>query len=152
MQNPKKVENLKGHLSNEELEERERQEGAFRREKVEIRMPESLSNDITGQQVWAQTLNDADTFGIFDNLDSETLGSYCSIISRITSLRKKYISALNGHRKNADVLELSKELRLLEASQLNYAGKLGLTPESRVRLAQKLVPPENDPDDDLYGD
>ncbi|MBO5256876.1 MAG: P27 family phage terminase small subunit [Clostridia bacterium] len=152
MQNPKKVENLKGHLSNEELEERERQEGAFRREKVEIRMPESLSNDITGQQVWSQTLNDADTFGIFDNLDSETLGSYCSIVSRITSLRKKYLSALNGHRKNADVLELSKELRLLEASQLNYAGKLGLTPESRVRLAQKLVPPETDPDDDLYGD
>ena len=152
MQNPKKVENLKGHLSNEELEERERQEGAFRREKVEIRMPESLSNDITGQQVWSQTLNDADTFGIFDNLDSETLGSYCSIVSRITSLRKKYLSALNGHRKNADVLELSKELRLLEASQLNYAGKLGLTPESRVRLVQKLVPPETDPDDDLYGD
>ena len=151
MQNPKKVENLKGHLSNEELEERERQEGAFRREKVEIRMPESLSNDIIGQQIWAQTLNDADTFGIFDNLDSETLGSYCSIVSRITSLRKKYLSALNGHRKNADVLELSKELRLLEASQLNYAGKLGLTPESRVRLAQKLVPPETDPDDDLYG-
>lgn len=152
MQNPKKVENLRGHLSNEELEERERQEGAFRREKVEIRMPESLSNDIIGQQIWAQTLNDADTFGIFDDLDSETLGSYCSIVSRITSLRKKYISALNGHRKNADVLELSKELRLLEASQLNYAGKLGLTPESRVRLAQKLVPPETDPDDDLYGD
>lgn len=152
MQNPKKVENLKGHLSNEELEERERQEGAFRREKVEIRMPESLSNDIIAQRIWAQTLSDAETFGIFDNLDSETLGSYCSIGSRIETLRQKYKSALNGHRKNADVLELSKELRLLEALQLNYAGKLGLTPESRVRLAQKLVPPETDPDDDLYGD
>lgn len=152
MQNPKKAGNLKGHLSADELAERERQEEMFRRETVEIRMPESLSNDIIGQQVWAQTLNDAENFGIFDNLDSETLGSYCSIVSRITSLRKKYISALNGHRKNADVLELSKELRLLESSQLNYAGKLGLTPESRVRLAQKLVPPETDPDDDLYGD
>lgn len=152
MQNPKKAGNIQGHLSAEELEERARKENALRRENVEIRMPESLSNDIIGQQIWAQTLNDADTFGIFDNLDSETLGSYCSIVSRITSLRKKYISALNGHRKNADVLELSKELRLLEASQLNYAGKLGLTPESRVRLAQKLVPPETDPDDDLYGD
>lgn len=152
MQNPKKAGNIQGHLSAEELEERARKENALRRENVEIRMPESLSNDIIGQQIWAQTLNDADTFGIFDNLDSETLGSYCSIVSRITSLRKKYLSALNGHRKNADVLELSKELRLLEASQLNYAGKLGLTPESRVRLAQKLVPPETDPDDDLYGD
>lgn len=152
MQNPKKSGNIQGHLSAEELEERARKENALRRENVEIRMPESLSNDIIGQQIWAQTLSDADTFGIFDNLDSETLGSYCSIVSRITSLRKKYLSALNGHRKNADVLELSKELRLLEASQLNYAGKLGLTPESRVRLAQKLVPPETDPDDDLYGD
>lgn len=152
MQNPKKVQNLKGHLSAEELEERERQESALRRETVEIRMPESLSNDLIGQQIWNQTLSDAENFGIFDNLDAETLGTYCSVMSRITSLRKKYLSALNGHRKNADVLELSKELRLLEALQLNYAGKLGLTPESRLRLAQVLVPPEEDPDDDLYGD
>ena len=151
MQNPKKAQNIKGHLSAEELEERERQESALRRETVEIRMPESLSNDLIGQQIWNQTLFDAENFGIFDNLDAETLGTYCSVMSRITSLRKKYLSALNGHRKNADVLELSKELRLLEALQLNYAGKLGLTPESRVRLAQVLVPPGEDPDDDLYG-
>lgn len=151
MQNPKKAENITGHLSEAELEERSRKESVFRREEVEIRLPESLSNDIIGQQIWNQTLNDAVNFGIFDNLDSETLGTYCSVMSRITSLRKKYLSALNGHRKNSDVLDISKELRLLEALQLNFAGKLGLTPESRVRLAQKIVPPEDDPDDDLYG-
>lgn len=151
MQNPKKAENITGHLSEEELEERSRKEAAFRREDVELRLPESLSNDIIGQQIWNQTLNDAENFGLFDNLDSETLGSYCSVMSRITSLRKKYLSALNGHRKNSDVLDISRELRLLEALQLNFAGKLGLTPESRVRLAQKIVPPEEDPDDDLYG-
>ena len=152
MQNPKKAQNIKGHLSAEELEERERQESALRRETVEIRMPESLLNDPIGQKIWNQILSDAENFGIFDNLDAETLGTYCSVMSRITELRQKYRSALKGHRKNADVMELSKELRLLEALQLNYAGKLGLTPESRVRLAQVIVPPEDDPDDDLYGD
>lgn len=152
MQNPKKAKNLKGHLSEEELEERERQEAALRRETIEIQMPESLSNDPIGQQIWNQTLYDAENFGIFDNLDAETLGTYCSVMSRITSFRMKYRSALNGHRKNEDVMNISKELRMLETLQLNYAGKLGLTPESRVRLAQVVVPPEKDPDDDLYGD
>lgn len=153
MQNIKKTDNLAGHRSGEELEERRQREEAFRRDKsgIEILIPASISDDETAREIWEKVLADSEEFGIFDNLDGDTLGSYCSIMSRITSLRKKYLSALNGHRKNADVLDISRELRMLEGLQLNFAGKLGLTPESRLRLAQKVEVEEADPNDELYG-
>ena len=152
MQNIKKVDNLAGHLTAAERENREHKENKFRRKEVLIQLPDYLETDSVGQQIWCQVCADAEEFDIFDNLDRETLGSYCSVTSRIISLRKKYTSAVNGHRKNSDVLDISKELRLLESLQLTYAGKLGLTPESRLRLAQVPNDLEEDPDDDLYGD
>lgn len=152
MQNTKKVANLAGHLTASEREERENKENKFKRKEVLMQLPDYLDGDFVGQQIWIQVLNDAEEFEIFDNLDRETLGSYCSVTSRIISLRKKYMSAVKGHRKNSDILDISKELRLLESLQLTYAGKLGLTPESRLRLAQIATPePEDDPNDDLYG-
>jgi P27 family predicted phage terminase small subunit len=152
MQNVARVESTRKHLTNEEKERRENGEKAFLRdEEVLIQLPEYLNDDREGQRVWCQVLADAAAFGIFDNLDAETLGTYCSVTSRIISLRKKYRSCANGHRKTSDMLEISKELRLLEGEQLSYASKMGLTPESRIRLAQRVTVPEEDDTEDLYG-
>ncbi len=151
MQNSKSSANITGHLSAEERAERERQENRFRRENVSMEMPEYLAGDDEGKKLWNRILSDAAEFALFDDLDRDALGTYCCITSRIVALRKKYWSAVNGHRKNSEILDISKELRMQEALQLNYAGKLGLTPESRVRLAQKASEPEEDEGDDLYG-
>ena len=114
-------------------------------------MPDYLADDFVGQLTWNRVLEDAKEFKIFDNLDREVLGTFCCITSRIVDLRKKYRAAVRGHRKNTEILGISKELRFQESLQLTYAGKLGLTPEARVRLAQKIVEPEEDPDDDFFG-
>lgn len=152
MQNAMRVENTNKHLTNAEKMQREEGERVFKREKeVLMQLPEYLNDDPEGQRVWVQVLNDAEAFGIFDNLDAETLGTYCSVTSRIITLRKKYRSCVNGHRKTSDMLDISKELRLLEGEQLSYASKMGLTPESRLRLAQKVVGGEEDPGEDFYG-
>lgn len=152
MQNAMRVENTNKHLTNAEKMQREEGERVFKREKeVLMQMPEYLNDDPEGQRVWVQVLNDAEEFGIFDNLDAETLGTYCSVTSRIITLRKKYRSCVNGHRKTSDMLDISKELRLLEGEQLSYASKMGLTPESRLRLAQRVVGEEEDPGEDFYG-
>ena len=152
MQNVKAVGNVLGHLTNEERERREEEEKRFRRkEEVLMQLPEYLEGDTEGQRVWVQVLRDAEEFGIFDNLDAETLGTYCSVTSRIISLRKKYRSCVNGHRKTADILDISKELRLLEGEQLSYASKMGLTPESRMRMARAPVgQEEEDMGEDFY--
>ena len=152
MQNAKRVESTKKHLTNAEKERREEGEKAFVREgEVLMQLPEYLNEDPEGQRVCCQVLADAEEFGIFDNLDAETLGTYCSVTSRIITLRKKYRSCVNGHRKTSDMLDISKELRLLEGEQLSYASKMGLTPESRIRLAQKNLGQDGDEEDDFYG-
>lgn len=151
MQNIKAVDNLRGHLTNEEKEERAAREEMFSRDEVMLKIPEYLNDDDVAKSFWEQICKDAEEFKIFDNLDCDVLGTYCSIMSRVVMLRRKYWSAIKGHRKNSEILGISKELRFQESLQLNYAGKLGLTPEARMRLAQKIVIPEDDPDDDLYG-
>lgn len=151
MQNTKALENMTGHMTNAEKEERAAREGMFTRDEIVLKMPEYLNDDEVARKFWEQICADAEEFKIFDNLDCDVLGTYCSIMSRVVMLRRKYWSAVKGHRKNAEILGISKELRFQESLQLNYAGKLGLTPEARMRLAQKIVIPEEDPDDDLYG-
>lgn len=154
VQKSKSVANLEGHLTAEEREQREKAESRFRRddgEGVLVQVPEYLEGDEVGKRTWLKILKDAENFGIFDDLDFDVLGTYCSITSRIVYLRNKYLAAIRGHRKNDEILEYSKELRMLEAQQLNFAGKMGLTPESRVRLAQKLVVEEEDATGGLYG-
>lgn len=151
MQSVRRVENMGSNLTAEERERRERGEKAFRRDDILMQLPEYLNDDPEGQRVWCKVLADAEEFGLFDNLDAETLGTYCSVTSRIITLRKKYRSCVNGHRKTSDMLDISKELRLLEAEQLSYASKMGLTPESRMRLAHKVSGEEDDMGDDFYG-
>lgn len=151
MQKSKSVANIEGHLTSAEREQREKAEERFHRDQVLMQLPDYLEGDEVGQRVWIQVLNDAENFGIFDNLDRETLGTYCSVTSRIVYLRGKYMAAIRGHRKNEEILEYSKELRMLEAQQINFAGKMGLTPESRARLAQKMSVEEEDIGGGLYG-
>lgn len=152
MKNATRCGNTAKHLTNAEKEAREIAEKVFEREEtVSIQMPDYLADDIEGMRVWNKVLDDAEEFGIFDKLDAETLGTYCSVTSRIVTLRKKYRSCANGHRKTSDLLEISKELRLLEVEQLTYASKMGLTPESRVRLAHKMAEKTEEFEDDFYG-
>ena len=154
MQNIKSLGNMSGHLTNQEKQRREQGQKRFsrkNRDDVLSQIPDYLEGDEVGQQVWCQTLFDAEELKIFDELDREVLGSFCCITSRIVDLRRKYRSAVNGHRKNSDVLDIAKEIRMLEAQQLTFASKMGLTPESRVRLAQLYTGDEEEEGDDLYG-
>ena len=151
MQNVKTLANMTGHMTQAEKDESEQREEIFKRESIVLEIPEYLNDDTVGTEIWNKVCKEAEEFNIFDNLDTDTLGTDCSILSRVMALRKKYWSAVRGHRKNTEILGISKELRFQESLQLTYAGKLGLTPEARVRLAQKTVLPDEDPDADFYG-
>lgn len=150
MQKPKTVDNLSGHITQAERERREKAESKMKRESINVEMPDYL--DDVGAEVWERLMRDGGEIMLYDNLDADTIGSYCSVTSRIISLRQKYRSAVTGHRKTTDVLDISKELRLLEALQLSYAVRLGMTPESRARLAARPTVEEDTSDEnDIYG-
>lgn len=151
MQKSKVLDNMTGHLTVGEREARGERERMMSRREVRLIMPEYLDGD--GAAVWEKLVSDAAELKLFDDLDAETLGSYCSVTSRILTLRRKYSSCLRGHRKNSELLDISKELRLLESLQLSYATRLGLTPESRARLAASMPSSaDENPADDLYTD
>lgn len=151
VQNCKSVVNVSGNITSEERERRERAEARFSRKDVLIQLPHYLDDDPVGQETWCYVLENAADMNIFDNLDRDALGSYCAIVSRAAYLRQKYRSSVLGHRKTADVMDYMRELRMLEAQQLNYASKLGLTPESRMRLARGSADEDVDDGGGLYG-
>ncbi|MPN42141.1 hypothetical protein SDC9_189697 [bioreactor metagenome] len=102
---------------------------------------------------------------ILDDLDSEMLAGYCSMLARRDqwiSLSNQLMNTLAGQKdaKPENILEavskldsVTAKLQTLERNLLTYADKLGLTPTGRVRLAQKRAEAAaTDPDSDLYGD
>ena len=116
---------------------------------------------------------------LLDDLDSEMLAGYCSMLARrdqtillVSQLMDRLGVAGAVDKKNppgedseppmtpdalieaASKLDaLTGKLQALERNLLQYAEKLGLTPSGRARLAQKRAQAAApDPDSDLFGD
>lgn len=103
---------------------------------------------------------------LLDDLDTEILAVYCSMLSRRDATQAMYAKLL----ADAEVAELDSEaivaalgkmdgilqkLQGQERSILQYADKLGLTPAGRVSLARKRaakVAADGGENDDLFGD
>lgn len=146
MATPVKVlENTTKHWTNAEKQQRTSAENGLRREKINIRMPAYLKSDKDAVYFWKKTIKEAAGIELYDNTDADTLATYCQLMSRIKYLRQRYETAKGD-------LDLAKELRQQETLQKQYASALGLTPESRVRLARKRTAAIKDDADDLYGE
>ena len=142
----KSLDNMNKHLTREEIEAREQSEAAAlpaRKPKA----PKSLPTKSPARRIWNRVLSDMAGYDILDRLDTDALEIYCKQLVRLQDLRRLLDNAV-GYK---DTVELSREVRGLEATILTYASKLGLTPESRVRLAKRAAEQEEyDPDADLF--
>ena len=128
------------HLTKEEIEAREEAEAAYLPQRpAKLKMPAAVKTDKAAAVYWRSILKRMEGTGILDDLDAEILGIYCLCLSR---------------RDQLDPVEDIKALLTLEKQILAYADKLGLTPESRIRLARKHAAKVADPTqvDDLFGD
>ena len=128
------------HLTKEEIEARERAEAAYLPQRpAKLKMPAAVKADKAAAVYWRSILKRMDGTGILDDLDAEILGICCLGFSR---------------RDQLDPVDDFKALLALEKQLLSYADKLGLTPESRIRLARKHAAKAADPlqTDDLFGD
>ena len=122
-----------------------------------LKKPKLIIADKAACKHWNRILKDMEGLEILDILDTDALGIYCAKLARRDDLQEKYLEirtvyALtqdNGTMRN--MMNLSADLQSVERDLLSYAGKLGLTPESRVRLARRAAEAESDdPDDDLF--
>lgn len=111
---------------------------------------------------WKDITRRMDGLKILDDLDREMLAVYCQMLARRDKLNRTLERLLHAAVKEDDAQgtpELTDRLdslvgkvAALERTLLQYADKLGLTPQGRARLAQKRATAEPDePDADLFG-
>ena len=98
-----------------------------------------------------------DGIGILDTLDANVLAIYCEKCARRDELQEFYRSLRAKYQEDPEtatiklMIKLDAEIKGSEDAILTYASKLGLTPESRNRLAKRQAEQEEyDPDDDLF--
>ena len=136
----KSLENQTKHLTKEEIQAREEAEAAYLpQRKAKLKMPTAVKEDDAAAAFWRSILRRMKGTAILDDLDAEILGIYCLGLSR---------------RDQLQAIGDMKALLALEKQLLSYADKLGLTPESRIRLARKQAAKDAGPVplDDLFGD
>lgn len=164
----KRIENMTKKLTLAEEQARAEAEAATipEREALSIVPPSYVAKgDRAALRYWTQVLDRlaAANVELLDDLDSEVLGLYCSMLSRRDQTHKTFRRlARESKRQDIDVQqlldmtaemqELDKQLRSQERLILQYADRLGLTPAGRAGLAKKrAAEAEDDPDADLFG-
>ena len=163
----KSVKNMSKHLTSAEREAREDLEaktGASSSagndgdgKKRKIVKPRLLKGDKAAAAHWTRILRTMQGVDILDALDADILGIYCQKLARRDELQAEYLERRKIYADVHDlqdlkaVLAIEDALRAIERELLNYAGKLGLTPESRARLARRIAEQDEDePDGDLF--
>ena len=153
----KSLDNMSKHLTNAEREARAAAEaGTLPSRKV--KRPARIGKDPVAKQYWAQILKDMEELSILDALDANALAIYCEKCARRDEFQAYYqeLRAQYAEHPSAELITLMIKLDgLIKGSEdaiLSYASKLGLTPESRNRMAKRIADQETeeDPDWDLF--
>ena len=180
---PKASAAMQKHLSDAELkarQEAEQQTMPDRGGNIKLKKPRLIAKNKTANSYWNQIVKRMDGLAILDDLDSEMLAGYCSMLVQLgvqgaleADVKKAPAKMSDAEWEDSgrtnppmtpdELIEavskldtLTGKLQSLERNLLQYADKLGLTPTGRVRLAQKRAEQASgkaaEPEDDLYGD
>ena len=150
----KTVSNMTKHLTKAEMEARTVAESTPARKP---RKPKHIAQDKAASRHWADTLKDLEDLDIIDRADSDTLAAYCEILSHSDALREDEKRLAEIWEKDSNLTAyktlcaVRRDILALRNQQLNFATKLGLTPEARARLAKRAAESDDiDPDADLF--
>lgn len=152
----KTLDNMSKHLTKDEIEARAEAEADVLPHR-KIKRPARIGKDTGAKRYWASVLKDMDGLSILDALDANALAIYCEKCARRDEMQAYYQKLRAQYAEEPEnatiklMIKLDAEIKGSEDAILTYAGKLGLTPESRNRLAKRLAEQEEgDPDDDLF--
>ena len=143
------------HWTADEVEKREKAAKKVTRPKPKKpKVPDWLSAE--ERIVWRSTLKNMEEFDILDKVDGEALAIYCNAVIKVRDLSRlidengyTVIGSRGGETVSPYVTAQQSYSKIL----LQYADKLGITADSRARLAAKIAN-ENDEDgdnDDMFG-
>lgn len=161
----KSLDNQKKHLTEAERRAREAAEASVTPDRGR---EADLTKPVKGcvgaaATYWREIVKRLDGIALLDDLDREALGIYCQMLARRDRLNRLCERLLteavkeDRDEKNAEATDrldsLTTKLATLERTIMAYADKLGFTPQSRVRLAQKRAAASGeDHDGDFFGD
>ena len=151
--------NMTRHMTQAELGARRQAEEEVmpRRQRPKLKKPGFIAGNKAANAYWNQILKRMEGLALLDDLDSEMLAGYCSMLARRDQtivLADQLAQRLGvADMEPGEVLEamgklnvLHGRLQALERTLLQYAEKLGLTPSGRVRLAQKRAQAAAEPE------
>ena len=135
-------------------EEHSKREAAAKKlkpaKKINLRMPDWLDDEAA--KVWKKTIKDMKQYEILEKLDEDTLAAYCDAVARY----KEATEQARGNMVTVNMQGTESVSAYVKASQsymrliLAYAEKLGLTANSRARLAKKIADEEVDPNGEFF--
>lgn len=144
----KTVENQAKHLTKEEIRARQEAESSVMPERTggaDLKPPKCVSG--AAATYWKNIVKRCENVLLIDDLDREMLAVYCQMLVRRDKLNRLCDKLLKDALKSdadensteaTDKLDsLVNKVAALERNLMSYADKLGFTPQSRVRLAQK---------------
>lgn len=148
---PKTTANMAKHLTQQELEVRAQAETDFLPTRTPA-PPKGFTVKSAERRIWDRIIQDMEGYKILDRLDTDVLEIYCRQLVRLRTLRSRFDRMVDADEwPIKTVLSTSAEIKGLESTILSYATKLGLTPESRARLALNAAEPaDDDPDGDMF--
>lgn len=150
----KNLDNMSKHLTQEEIQARQQAEADHQPTRTPD-PPAGFNKKSAERRIWDRVISDMEGYKILDRLDTDVLEIYCRQLVRLRLLQgmfEKMAKGEDGKLSSKTFLDLLTKIKDLEGTILNYAGRLGLTPESRARLAKNAAQPEPDEEDsDLYG-
>jgi P27 family predicted phage terminase small subunit len=145
------------HWTQAEVDARRRAaERLQRQNRPKLKCPAWLKNDRPAYAIWSKLLKDAKAFDLLDLLDANTLATYCKLEAEKTQIIMTMIDMdatplekrKDGHATVR--VALTEDLERISKTSLAHAEKLGLTPNSRARLAKRLAETEEDPNEHLF--
>lgn len=145
--NVSKTATMTKHLTLEEKQSREKADRALSREKIKLHCPAKVRKNAAAKAYWKLYVRKAEELELLDDVDSDMLGAYCMILARLDRIQE----ALD-ESEELD-MDIVTKLESTERNAITYAQRLGLTPESRARLAKRRAEAEPpDPNADLFGE
>lgn len=111
--------------------------------------------DDVAKEVWRKTVKDLAALNILDRADEDMLATYCDAVARhreatqaaVVDGKTAYtISTTQGVIVNPSIKAAQSYARII----MQCAERLGLTPNSRARLAKKIADETDDPNAELF--
>ncbi|WP_078392088.1 phage terminase small subunit P27 family [Shouchella patagoniensis] len=140
----------KAKLSKEVIEQRKQAEDQLTFKDDDIKAPDFLSE--RGNEIFENLLLEFQYTQILKNVDSQMLGLYCDAMDRYLNIKEQI--------EHDGLMPFGKPHQLLSHQDkaferaMKVAGRFGLSPSDRAKLALSLVTKvdKKDPDDNGFGD